>query len=680
MVTLSAEPGEAEQFPTLFSPFELGPFTLRNRIVSAPHGTNYAVGGLPSERQVTYYEDLARGGAAMIVAGHWAVWARTMATPAANSATDPAARPGHRRIAEAVHRHGALLLGQLHDGGRQGSSGWHQGTLLAPSPLPDPVVREIPKEIEPHEIAELVEQFGVAAVALTDAGWDGVEILAAQGYMVSQFLSAQSNWRSDRYGGDITQRSSLLLELVKEVRTRIGPDRLLGVRINGDDLVDGGLTPDDAAIVARLIECTGHVDYISVSGAGNENYPMWIADMAQDRAMFLGAAERIRREVSLPLLTATRIKDPAHAERVLAGKAVDMVGMVRALIADPELPNKARHGRVDDIRPCLSCNQGCLGRVAGGAAMSCTVNPFVGETRDRRQVSPGAGRRVLVVGGGPAGLQAAVTATQAGYQVLLAEAKDALGGQLAMAARVASRTELALIIDHLAGAARRLGVDIRLGQRLERDEIIDRAPDAVIIATGSLPLRTGFSSARSVVRAIAGHNLPHVATAHDVLSDQAAVGSRVVVVDDDPHGQATTVAEQLARGGHEVTVVARSATIGQWAGPANQGFVYQRVLGSGVDVLTTTWVDAIESGTVTCSNVYSGRRTVIGCDTVVLATGNRVEDSLYHELVAAQPALAVMRVGDCLAPRKLDEAIREGMNVSFALEKIMERGSVDAWS
>lgn len=651
---------------TLFTPFNLGQLHLRNRIVNAPHGTYFASDGLVTDRQVDYYEEKARGGAALLVAGNWSSWPRSMASPGSNHATDPRAVSGHTRIAEAVHRHGSYIVAQLHDSGRQGSSAWNRQPLLAPSPLPDPVVREIPKQLEREEIEDLVRSFGRSAKAMQDAGWDGVEILAAQGYGVAQFLSPQMNLRRDEFGGDLRRRAEVLLRMLTEIRSAVGRSFLVGVRMNGSDMIKGGTTVEDAVGLAEMLEASGDVDYLSISGASNERYPLWIADMGHPTGMFVPYAQQVRQRVSLPLLVVGRIKHVADAEDILASGAVDLIGMVRALIADPELPNKAREGRLQDVRPCISCNQGCIGRVALGAPMGCTVNPAVGiEGSAARRTS--ALRHVLVVGGGPAGLEAAVRAAEQGHSVSLFEERAHLGGQLAMAARCASRSELGLIIDHLEGRARQLGVDIHLERQAGLSTLREAAADLLVFATGSHPLRTGYSSFRPSVKAVPGHTLRHVITAWEVFDGSSEIAGDVVVLDDDPHGQATTTAEHLAGRGHRVTLVCRSTTVGLWAGPANQDFLYERLLRAGVQIRTTTWVDAIGAEAVTCADIYTGRTTLVPAGTVVLATGNAVRDELYQQAMSALPGTRSVRVGDSLAPRRLDHAIWDSFRLVSAL-------------
>ena len=650
----------------LFSPLDVGPVTLRNRIVSPPHGTGFADNGLPSEQQLRYYEARARGGVALIVVGSLHVHELQWAIPGENLTADPRAVEGYRRIAETVHAHGALISGQLHFSGRQLGGAGHRRPVLAASPLASPQVREIPKEMEPPEIEDLIERFAAGAANVRAGEWDGIEVFCSQGYGLNQFLSPSSNHRDDEWGGTLENRMRLLLRIVRVVRAAAGPEMLVGVRLSLDDMVEGGLTIDDSVLVASALEETGDVDYINASAASTKDWPLWIADMSLEQGLFVPLAADLRTTIDLPIAIATRIKDPLHAEAILAEGNVDLVGMNRALIADPDLPRKAREGRLSEIRPCINSNQGCLNRLLSGYPMSCTVNPAVGREAEVGGFSPAEQRRrVAVVGGGPAGMQTAVVAAARGHAVVLFEERERLGGQIRLAALAAARRELAEICDWLERELGRLGVEVRLAARADASALIEF--DVVVVASGSTPDRTGFASFRPHVAAVPGHDLPHVLTSWDALSRPDTVGARVVVFEDDPHVQATTTAELLAEHGREVTIVTRNQQIGISIGAVNLEFLYKRLHRAGIELVDCTWVDEITPDGVRCSNVYSEASSFFEADAVVLCTGNIVRDDVYQELAGATGAPELRRVGDCLAPRKLDDAIWDGFEVGRAI-------------
>ncbi|HEY9410435.1 MAG TPA: FAD-dependent oxidoreductase [Jiangellaceae bacterium] len=662
------------ELPNLMSPTRIGAREVKNRIVSPPHGTYFGANGMVSEKQLSYYAEKAAGGVGMIVVGSVAAWDRSKASSGQNYGFSPAAVDGHRQLAAVVQPHGALLLAQLWDGGRQGSSRISHLPLLSASALPDPRVREIPKELEVDEIEDMVASFARSAALVEEAGWDGVEILAAQGYGLAQFLSPQMNHRLDAWGGSHANRARVVCDIVRRIRATVGPDFLVGVRINGDDMIAGGARPEDAVEVARVLEGTGCVDYLNMSGASNENFPLWIADMGHRAGLFVDAARQVKQAVSIPVMVATRIKDPLLAESLLADGTVDLVGMNRALIADPTLPEKVRTGRLSEVRPCLSCNQGCISSTGNGLPLECTVNPTVGRETSVVRTSL-AGLRVAVVGGGPAGLQAAVSAAERGADVVLFEARSSLGGQIAMAAQCTSRSELGLVVAHLTRRLGALGVDLRTGTTATADDLAGF--DSILLATGSRPWRTGFSTAEPGTLTLPGHDLSHVVTAWEVFGAVDRIGARVLVLEDDPQGQATTAAEYLAEHGRQVTIVSRSTSIGLWSA-VNQDFLYTRLRRAGVELRPHTWVSRIGDRTVEGHDAFSHEPVRLGdFDTVVLATGAEVVDDLYRQL---DGDARVVRIGDCLAPRRLDHAIWDGFTAAQALTAPMDVAPAGATS
>src|SRR5580700_6008652 len=423
----------------LFTPLRVGPLTLANRVVFAAHLTNYARAGLPTGQHAAYYARRAAGGAGLIITEEHSTHPADRPYEKLIQGYRPEVIPGYRRITDAVHAHGVPVLAQLNHNGGQASGMYSRQPVWAPSPVPDPLFREVPKAVERPEIAQIVAGYGLVAGHCAAGGFDGVELQCSHSSIVRGFLSPATNTRCDGYGGSLRNRARLLLEIVEEVRAAIGPDRALGVRICGDELIEGGTTIGEAVEVARLVEQTGRVDYINTSiGVATATLYMIEASMQvpPGYAMFIPSA--IRQVVQVPVVGVGRFKDPLQADRALSDGLCDLVGVVRGQIADPDFAAKARSGHATDIRTCLSCNQECVGRMGLNRWLGCIENPRAGREATLLP-SPVRRRSVVVVGGGPGGLQAAVTAAEQGHRVILFERRDRLGGQVLVAASVPSR-------------------------------------------------------------------------------------------------------------------------------------------------------------------------------------------------------------------------------------------------
>jgi mycofactocin system FadH/OYE family oxidoreductase 2 len=457
----------ASRYRFLFEPLRIGPLTVRNRVVFSAHLTNYARDGLPTEQHAAYYAARAAGGAGLIITEEHSTHPTDWPYEKLIHGFHPRVIPGYRRITDAVHAHDVPILAQINHNGGQASSMYSRLPVWAPSPVPDPLFREVPKAVEPHEIREIVAGYGLVAGHCAAGGFDGVELQCSHSSIVRGFLSPATNLRTDSYGGSLENRARLLLEIVDAVRKAIGPQRALGVRICGDELIEGGTTIDEAVAVARLAEATGNVDYINTSiGVATATLYMIEASMQvpPGYAMFIPAA--IRRAVSVPVIGVGRFKDPLQADRALADGQCDLVGVVRGQIADPDFTAKARAGEPARIRTCLSCNQECVGRMGLNRWLGCIENPRTGKESVPLPAPRRRGRRVYVVGGGPGGLQAAVTAAGRGHHVTLFERSTRTGGQVNVAASVPSRAEFGDIVRNLAAEAARLGVDVKTGHEV----------------------------------------------------------------------------------------------------------------------------------------------------------------------------------------------------------------------
>ncbi|HEY7917240.1 MAG TPA: mycofactocin system FadH/OYE family oxidoreductase 2 [Acidimicrobiales bacterium] len=652
----------------LFSPLRLGPVTVQNRIVFSAHLTNYATDGLPTEQHAAYYAARAAGGAGLIITEEHSTHPTDWPYEKLIHGFRPEVVPGYRRITDAVHAHDVPVFAQINHNGGQASSMYSRRPVWAPSPVPDPLFREVPKAVEPDEIREIVEGYATVAGHCADGGFDGIELQCSHSSIVRGFLSPATNKRDDDYGGALANRARLLLEIAEAVRGTIGPGLALGVRICGDELIEGGTDIEDAVEVARLVEATGLVDYINTSiGVATATLYMIEASMQvpPGYAMFIPSA--IREVVGVPVVGVGRFKDPLQADRALQQGLCDLVGVVRGQIADPDFAAKARSGHAADIRTCLSCNQECVGRMGLNRWLGCIENPRTG--RESAAVPlPTRRRRVVVAGGGPGGLQAAVTAAENGHRVTLFERLDRLGGQVQVAATVPSRAEFLDITRNLIVAARRQGVELRTGTEATPEAVRAEHPDAVIVATGARPARPWW----------AGEH-PRVIDIRDVLEGRAHPNGRVVVVDELGFHQATSTAELLADRGCAVEIVTNAMVVGQdlgitldmetWNVKAHAKSIRQSVDLVPMGVRATDPGEGAEAGegglVLTLQHHPTGTDQERTCEWVVCAVHQQPDDLLWRAL--RDEDFAVHRVGDCLAPRRAHAAVVEGHRVAVSL-------------
>ena len=654
----------AAELRTLFSPIQVGSVTLKNRIYSSGHAEAMAEGGRPGDRLTRYHAAKARGGCALtIFGGSSSVHPSSPAAAWKQIANhDDSIIPAYRALADAVHAHECLVFTQLtHMGRRAQADGEEAAVLLAPSQIPERVHREVPHELEAEQIAELVRAFGEAARRCREAGLDGIELSMAHNHLIDQFWSPLFNQRLDEYGGSLENRMRFGFEVLRETRRFVGRDFVVGARISGDEFTRGGLTAADMAEIARRLAVSGLVDFLSIIGGGAHTYELQAAavpNMSYATGVFVPLAAAIKQAApGLAIFHASRIVDPVHADRVVAAGEIDVVGMTRALIADPELPRKAREGRLDDIRTCVGANEGCIDRIYQGKPVTCVQNPATGRERELADVNRAAKpRKVVVVGGGVAGLEAARMATLRGHRVVLFEKTAELGGQVLLAARAPARSEYAGIVRYLAGQVRKLGAEIRLDVEVAPETVIAERPEAVVIATGSHPF----------VPAVPGGDGKHVVTDRDVLAGDARVGASVVVVDDVHTQQALSTAELLLEQGKRVEVISPLFYVGQDIGVTSIAPLYKRLFTRGAVLTPGTELRAVEGSAVLVANVYSGaERRIEGVDTVVLSAGSRSTDSLYRALKGRVPELHA--VGDCVAPRGVHQAILDATRVARAI-------------
>ncbi len=667
------------RFPHLFSPIQIGSIELRNRIVVPPHGVSFLSGhGDALDRVGDYHIERAKGGAALIVMSNFIMpaswrnlgsWGGALPLSALGNldlASERELIPAYRRLIAGVHRAGAKFISQLNASGRQHYAPGminYGLPLWAPSALPCPKTRQIPKAMEIEDIEEFIATYVASSLNMAEAGADGVEVFAAQGYLLHEFLSPASNKRSDRYGGGLENRMRFLLETLAAIRKAAAPDFVVGVRMNGDDFSPAGIDLPIAREIAIALASSGLVDYLNVSGMTYMQFPGWIADMTAPEALFASLSGEIRAAVpGTPVCVVSRIGSPELAEELIAAGKADLIGMVRALISDPELPNKAMKGDVEDIRRCTYSNQSCLMGLQSGRGVACVHNVAVGK---EAQLGMGGMRpakiskRVVVVGGGPAGMAAARIAIERGHIVTLLERTERLGGQNLLTASIATRRGFGEITRWQEHRLRRARADIRLGVDADTETVLALQPDAVIVATGSRPRRTGYTSLRPEIEVLPGSEQDHVWTLWDVFAPGRVPGHRVVIVDEDPHLSGAYVAEHLADLGHEVEIVTSQLHAARDLAINHVPELYHRLRPKGIRITPSWLVTAIDRTTVHGVDRFSGEHlTIEEVDSVILAMGNEASDELYRDLKGRVSELYA--IGDCLAPRRIDDAVLDG--------------------
>jgi 2,4-dienoyl-CoA reductase-like NADH-dependent reductase (Old Yellow Enzyme family) len=648
-------------FENLFSTIDLGPVQLRNRIFVSPHATMFASEGnnLPGKILADYCADRAKGGAALVEVSMSIVGNDTTSQVAPSSAahfnilnaghpmiltgrwplrgSDPNVVEGYAYLAKRVHEYGAKCFIEL------ASSGSNLGGESGVSAFPWPYARPFTSRQMTHdEIRVVAEDYAIAAKYVMEGGLDGVDILTAHGELIGEFLSKAMNRREDEYGGSLDNRMRLLLEVIRKIRDYVGESIAVGMRLNGDEKFENGNTPADAVEIAKRLD--GKLDWITADIGYSPQQEDW---QAVPMYVESGYNQRISTPLKLALKKTKigavgRYVDPYVAEKLIASGEADIVAMTRALIADPELPIKARDGRVEDIRPCIGALQDCWGRMIKGLPISCSVNPAVS-----REASWGLGtlepsverKTILIIGAGPAGLETARVAAERGHRVVIYEKSREAGGQVLLAAKIPARTDLRSLVTWQLQQLKKLGVEIRLGMDVTKEKdvieyvLAQERPDLIIIATGSRPIRTGFQP--YTFSEIDGWDSPIVCTEIDILEGKIELGRRVLVVDSLGFIEAPGVSEFIARKAKsEVTIVTPFESIAlELKGMNHWDHLFPRLLSLGIRVEPFTWIRKIRENSVVAYNIYSKKeeKTVNDLDNVVLITGKQQNDELYRE-------------------------------------------------
>ncbi|MDP2946178.1 MAG: FAD-dependent oxidoreductase, partial [bacterium] len=599
--------------------------------------------GYVTQRLIDYYEERARGGVGLIIVEGCCIDYPQGQGPARQMSIDNDRYvDGLGQLAAAIKRHGARVAVQLQHSGRDTKVKFTGLQPVAPSPIGTPWGDQ-PRELSLAEIAQVVDRFAAAARRAKLAGFDGVELNSGHGYLLAQFLSPAGNKRRDAYGGSLENRARLLLEAISAIRSAVGPDYPLWCRLNAQEFgLRDGLTLEDTQQVARWAEQAGvHAIHVSAYGYGSQG----IVNLPSVPGALLPLAQAIKSQVSVPVIAVGRLT-PQVAEKALEQGQADFVAVGRGLLADPHLPRKVASGRTEDATPCISCYNCLSNAFVGEADVSCTVNPAVGREKAWQLAPASKSKRVIVIGGGPSGLQAARVAAARGHQVTLFDSGPKLGGQLLLAAVPPRKARLGDLRDYLERQVQQAGVKIVLNRQVSAAEVMAMKPDAVVLAAG----------ARVLVPPIAG--IDGAVTAEDVLAGTAQVGARVAVIGGGMVGCET--AEFLADQGKQVTVVEVLPKLARGMNLWLRRQLLDNLVEKKVTLLTETTTRSVsEKGVeVTASD---GKKWLIEADTVVLAAGARSADDLWRELEGKVPGL--YKTGDCVRPRGILEAMEEGYNI-----------------
>jgi 2,4-dienoyl-CoA reductase-like NADH-dependent reductase (Old Yellow Enzyme family) len=676
---------KSRAYKALMSPLRIRHLTLRNRVMSTAHAPGYTDGGVPNERYQAYHEEKAKGGLAL-----------TMFGGSSNVARDAGSIygqiyvgsdniiPHFRDFARRIHRHGAALMCQISHMGRRTS--WDAGDWFAtigPSVVRDPAHHSVPREMSARDIARIVKAFGRAALRCKEGELDGCELLATT-HLLGQFLSPLSNKRRDAYGGSLENRARFLLEVIDEVRAKVGEDFVVGVRYAADEANEGGLPVEEGLEVARLVAATGVVDFINVNGryAGTavgmaETYP----GMAFPSAPYLALAKKVREMSGLPVFQAARIADLATAEYAISEGFLDMVGMTRPHIADPHIVAKMLRGEEERIRPCVGAGY-CIDRAYHGRDALCLFNAATSRERAMPHVIARApiAKRVVVVGAGPGGLEAARVCGERGHNVVLFEAAERLGGQLNLAARATWRRDMSAIVEWFASELRHLGVNVRLGTYATAEEVLAERPDIVVVATGGVPL---------IDLPEGGEEL--ATSSWDVLGGQAAVLDHVLVYDETGSHSGVSTAEFVVQAAREVELVTPDREVGRGIGGLNYPIHLRELYKAKIRLTPDRRLLGLKRAgnrlVAKLVNAYSKEIEEREVEQVVTDCGTLPADDVFHALVSrsrnlgefdidafaegtlrcedANPAgeFLLLRVGDAVASRNVHAAIFDALRM-----------------
>ena len=612
------------------------------------------------DRHVAYYSRRARGGCGLIIAGELSIHPQDRPWEAMIEAYDPNVVEDYRRLTSAVHAYQTPIFAQLNHHGFQSSGAITRHAVWGPSPVADIVFGETAKAMEPEDITEALDAFTHCAVLVREGDFDGIEIDMGPGSLLRQFLSPLSNHRQDDYGGSAENRMRLPLTVIESIRKAVGEDFSVGVRLCADEKFWGAITTEESREFAGVFEKTGRIDYINISVGTYYNLHLLMPTMHTPLGFTIETAEQIKGAVNIPVIASHQIGIPHMADDIIGTGKADAVGFVRNLTCDPDWPGKARAGKIEDIRYCVKDNQDCIGRVNQSKTISCIQNPEVGyEDCGLKITGPTfVQKRVIVVGTGPAGLEAARAAREKGHEVTVYEKNGDVGGQVNLAQKGVGRSGMGEVVRYLTRRLKELAVPIITNKEATPSLIESENPDAIIIATGSKPNTKPVPGV---------YGPPSVLTVRDVLEGSFPAGEKILFLDENGGHHATATVELLADQGKRVHMVTSDLFIGIELAPIGDLYLTrQRLFQKRVTFTTDVRVEEIQGTVVKARDMHSNQPIVYeGYDTIILDMGNEAEDLLYRQIKGRVKEL--FRIGDCVAPRGIGMAVFEGRKAGESL-------------
>ncbi|MBN1851033.1 MAG: FAD-dependent oxidoreductase [Deltaproteobacteria bacterium] len=635
----------------LFTPFQIKKCRLKNRIVMPPLASFLIEDdGSYSEKTIEHYRRRAAGGPGMVIMEAHGVSPEGIVSNHQARIYDDRFIEGLSKIAHVMKSEGAVPAIQIHHAGRQVPSRVINRKPFAPSPLPCPAIKGDVEPLTFDGIQAIVHAFGQAASRVVQAGFELIEIHGAHGYLINQFLSRFSNIREDEYGGNITGRTRFAREIVREVRKQVGDNFPISFKISAQEFVPKGLTTEESIeILKQLVEES--IDIVQVS-AGNDATPEWICQpMFMKQACLVDSAAKIKRALNIPVMVVGRINDPRMADVIIIEEKADLICMGRGLLADPELPMKAEQGRLDDIRKCIACNT-CMQSIFRKGRIECLVNPRLGREKEMELLPTPSPKKVMVVGGGPAGLNVAWVAAKRGHDVSLFEREPSLGGQLVLGSISSYKNEILSLIGFQKKQIEKYGVKCHLNTDVTVDMIRVQDPDVVVLATGSIP----------IMPPVEGTDSPIILSIPQILNGIKKTIKNTVIIG----GGATGCEIALHLSGQEchVTIVEMLPKIGTQIESMTRKVMLQRLRDCHVEILTEHRLRKVTDLSVIL-NDKQGKEITLTCDSVVIATGTSPNNKLFDQVKSLGPK--VYQIGDCREARSAKEAIFEGFSIGIAI-------------